>query len=146
MSSLNRVIIMGNLGQEPELRHTGSQQAVCTLSIATTDHRTDANGQKKEYTEWHRIVVWGKQAENCAKYLAKGRSVLVEGRLATRSWEDKQGQKRYTTEIVAQNVQFIGGGQGGGRKSEAQDRNSWADEPAGEAEGSAPQNTDDIPF
>lgn len=109
MASLNRVVIMGNLGQDPELRYTQSQTPVCTLSVATTDYRTSQDGQKQEFTEWHRVVVWSKQAENCAKYLAKGRSVLVEGRLQTRSWEDKQGQKKYVTEIVAQNVQFIGG-------------------------------------
>jgi single-strand DNA-binding protein len=111
MASLNRVLIMGNLGRDPELRYTQNQMAVCSLTVATTDYRTGQDGQRQELTEWHRIVVWGKQAENCSKYLAKGRSVMVEGRLTTRSWEDKQGQKRYTTEIVAQNVQFIGGGQ-----------------------------------
>jgi len=110
MASLNRVTIMGNLGQDPELRYTQNQTAVCTLNIATTDYRTGQDGQRQEFTEWHRVVVWSKQAENCSKYLAKGRSVLVEGRLQTRSWEDKTGQKRYVTEIVAQNVQFIGGG------------------------------------
>ena len=110
MASMNRVIIMGNLGQDPELRYTQSQTPVCTLNVATTDYRTGADGQRIEQTEWHRVVVWSKQAENCAKYLAKGRSVMVEGRLSTRSWEDKQGQKRYVTEIVAQNVQFIGSG------------------------------------
>lgn len=109
MASFNRVVILGNLGQDPELRYTQSQMAVCTLSVATTDYRTSADGQKQEFTEWHRVVVWNKQAENCAKYLAKGRSVMVEGRLQTRSFEDKQGQKRYVTEIVAQNVQFVGG-------------------------------------
>jgi single-strand DNA-binding protein len=109
MASLNRVVILGNLGQDPELRYTQNQMAVCTLRIATTDYRTGQDGQRQELTEWHRIVVWGRQAENCSKYLAKGRSVLIEGRLATRAWEDKQGQKRYTTEIVAQNVQFVGG-------------------------------------
>lgn len=111
MASFNRVTILGNLGQDPELRYTQNQTPVCTLSVATTDYRTGADGQRQEQTEWHRVVVWSKQAENCAKYLAKGRSVLVEGRLQTRSWEDKQGQKRYVTEIVAQNVQFVGGGQ-----------------------------------
>lgn len=110
MASLNRVLIMGNLGQDPELRYTQSQTPVCTLNIATTDYRQGPDGQRQELTEWHRVVVWSKQAENCAKYLAKGRSVFVEGRLQTRSWEDKQGQKRYITEIVAQNVQFIGSG------------------------------------
>ncbi len=116
MASFNRVVIMGNLGQDPEIRHTQNQVAVCTLNIATTDYRTGADGQRQEFTEWHRVVVWNKQAENCAKYLAKGRSVLVEGRLQTRSWEDKQGQKRYVTEIVAQTVQFIGGGTGAQRE------------------------------
>ncbi len=111
MASLNRVLIMGNLGKDPELRYTQSQMAVCSLTVATTDYRTGQDGQRQELTEWHRIVVWGKQAENCSKYLAKGRSVMVEGRVTTRAWEGKQGQKRYTTEIVAQNVQFIGGGQ-----------------------------------
>lgn len=113
MASFNRVVILGNLGQNPELRFTTNQTAVCTLNIATTEYRTGADGQRVEQTEWHRVVAFSKQAENCHKYLAKGRSVLVEGRLQTRSWEDqKTGQKRYTTEIVAQTVQFIGGGQG----------------------------------
>lgn len=112
MASLNRVVIMGNLGQDPELRYTQGQVPVCTLRVATTETWTGSDGQRQEQTEWHQIVVWNKQAENCAKYLAKGRSVLVEGRLRTRSWEDqKTGQKRYTTEIVAQSVQFIGGAQ-----------------------------------
>ncbi|MBQ48089.1 MAG: single-stranded DNA-binding protein [Zetaproteobacteria bacterium] len=112
MASVNRVIVLGNLGQDPELRYTSNGTPVCTLSVATTDVRNGRDGQRQETTEWHRIIVWSKSAENCAKYLAKGRSVYVEGRLQTRSWDDKQsGQKRYTTEIVAQTVQFIGGGQ-----------------------------------
>ncbi len=111
MSSLNKVMVMGNLGQDPELRYTASQTAVVTLSVATTDYRM-VDGQRQDQTEWHRVVVWGKQAENCSKYLQKGRTVFVEGRLQTRSWEDKEsGAKRYTTEIVAQNVKFVGGGQ-----------------------------------
>ena len=106
--SLNRVMIIGNLGQDPELRYTANQTPVATFSIATTDYRTGQDGQRQETTEWHRVVVWSKQAENCAKYLAKGRTVFVEGRLQTRSWDDKQsGQKRYQTEIVAQNIQFL---------------------------------------
>lgn len=109
MASFNRVVIMGNLGQDPELRYTQSQTPVCTLNVATTDYRNGPDGQRQEFTDWHRVVVWSKQAENCAKYLSKGRSVLVEGRLQTRSWEDKQGQKRYITEIVANTVQFVGG-------------------------------------
>jgi single-strand DNA-binding protein len=110
--SLNRVIILGNLGQDPELRYTQSQMPVCTLNIATTDVRTGNDGQKQEFTEWHRVVVWNKAAENCSKYLSKGRTVLVEGRLQTRSWEDqKSGTKKYVTEIVANTVQFVGGAQ-----------------------------------
>jgi single-strand DNA-binding protein len=125
MASLNRVTIMGNLGQDPELRYTASQTPVCSLSVATTDYRTTPEGQRQEMTEWHRVVVWSKTAELCAKYLTKGRSVLVEGRLQTRSWEDKQGQKRYVTEIVASNVQFIGGGRdrpAGAGQGEYEDR------------------------
>jgi single-strand DNA-binding protein len=110
MSSVNKAIILGNLGQDPELRFTQSGSAVCSLSVATTDVRNDANGERQERTEWHRVVVWNKTAENCAKYLRKGRSVYIEGRIQTRSWEDQSGQKRYSTEVVAQTVQFIGGG------------------------------------
>lgn len=117
MASLNKVIVMGNLGQDPELRYTQNQTAVATLNVATTDVRVDQAGQRQEFTEWHRVVVWSKQAENCAKYLTKGRPVLVEGRLQTRSWEDKTGAKRYTTEIVAQNVVFLGSG--GGARADA---------------------------
>lgn len=106
MASVNKVLIMGNLGQDPELRYTQSQTAVVTLNVATTDTWTK-DGQRQEQTEWHRVIVWNKQAENCAKYLAKGRSVFIEGKLQTRSWDDKNGQKRYTTEIVASNVQFL---------------------------------------
>lgn len=110
MSSLNRAIIMGNLGSDPELRYTQNQTACCTLSVATTDYKKGDNGERQEFVEWHRVQVWGRMAENCSKYLSKGRSVLVEGRLQTRSWEDKQGNKKYSTEIVANNVQFAGGG------------------------------------
>lgn len=110
MSGINKAIIIGRLGQDPELKGVG-QTNVCTLSVATSESWTDNQGQKKERTEWHRVVVWGKLGENCAKYLNKGRQVYLEGRLQTRSWEDQQGQKRYTTEIVASAVQFLGGGQ-----------------------------------
>lgn len=126
MASMNRVTILGNLGQDPELRYTQSQTPVCTLNVATTDYRTGQDGQRQEFTEWHRVVVWSKAAENCAKYLAKGRTVLVEGRLQTRSWEDKQGQKRYMTEIVAQNVQFIGGGRDRGAERPMDDAGAGA--------------------
>jgi single-strand DNA-binding protein len=114
-ASVNKVIILGNLGAKPELKYLPSGQAVCELRVATNETFTDKNQQKQERTEWHRIVVWGKTGENCAQYLDKGRSVYVEGRLQTRSWDDKtSGEKRYATEIVAQSVQFLGGGPGGG--------------------------------
>lgn len=138
MASFNRVTILGNLGQDPELRYTTNQTAVCTLNIATTDYRTGADGQRVEQTEWHRVVVFSKQAENCQKYLAKGRTVLVEGRLQTRSWEDqKTGQKRYMTEIVAQAVQFIGGGAGAVRDRGASQPTQPGQQMAG---GSGPSN------
>lgn len=106
MASLNRVLIMGNLGQDPELRYTQNQTPVVTLNVATTES-WNKDGQRQEQTEWHRVIVWSKQAENCARYLSKGRSVFIEGKLQTRSWDDKNGQKRYTTEIVASAVQFL---------------------------------------
>jgi single-strand DNA-binding protein len=107
--SLNKVMLLGRLGQEPELKYTPSGSAVCNFSLATTETWSDKSGQKQEKTEWHRIVVWGKLGELCNQYLAKGRQAFVEGTLQTRSWEGKDGQKRYTTEINAKNVQFIGG-------------------------------------
>lgn len=107
--SMNKAIVMGRLGQDPELRYTQGGTAVTNLSIATTEYSKGEDGNRKEMTEWHKVQCWGKQAENCAKYLAKGRQVLVEGRLTTRSWEDQNGNKKYSTEIVASNVQFIGG-------------------------------------
>jgi single-strand DNA-binding protein len=114
-ASVNKVIIIGNLGAKPELKYLPSGQAVCELRIATNESFTDKQQQKQERTEWHRVVVWGKQGENCAQYLDKGRPVYVEGRLQTRSWDDKtSGEKRYMTEIVANSVQFLGGREGGG--------------------------------
>jgi single-strand DNA-binding protein len=114
MASLNKAMIMGNLGTKPELRYTKSGTAVTTLRVATNEVSTDSEGQRQEKTEWHNIVVFGKTAENCEKYLDKGRTVLVEGRIQTREWEDKDGNKRYSTEIVANSVQFVGGREGGG--------------------------------
>ncbi len=114
MAGVNKVILVGNLGKDPELRNTTSGTSVCEFSIATGERWQGKDGQMQERTEWHRIVVWGKLGENCAKFLSKGRQVFLEGRLQTRSWEDKDGNKRYTTEIVARDVQFLGGGSGGG--------------------------------
>ena len=113
--SVNKVILIGNLGAKPELKYLPSGQAVCEMRLATNEVFNDKQNQRQERTEWHRVVVWGKTAENCAQYLDKGRSVYVEGRLQTRSWDDKNtGEKKYMTEIVANQVTFLGGGGGPG--------------------------------
>jgi len=113
--SVNKVILIGNLGKKPELRYTPGGQAVANFTLATNERFGGKEGQPaQERTEWHRIVVWGRTAENCAQYLDKGRSVYIEGRLQTREWQDKEGQKRQTTEIVALTVQFLGNKGGGG--------------------------------
>jgi single-strand DNA-binding protein len=114
--SVNKVILVGNLGADPEVRFTPGGQAVANFRMATTDSWTDrSSGQRQERTEWHRIVVWGKLGELCGEYLRKGRQCYGEGRLQTREWGDREGQKRYTTEIVASQVVFLGGrGEGGG--------------------------------
>ncbi len=109
MAGVNKVIIVGNLGQDPEVRYTQSGSAVANFSVATSETFTDKAGEKQERTEWHRIVAWGKTAELCGEYLQKGRQVYLEGKLQTRQWDDKEGQKRYTTEIIAQQVTFLGG-------------------------------------
>ncbi|PIR20653.1 MAG: single-stranded DNA-binding protein [Deltaproteobacteria bacterium CG11_big_fil_rev_8_21_14_0_20_47_16] len=121
MASLNRVMLIGNLGADPEVRYTPGGQPVATFNIATTERWTDKGGQKQEKTEWHRIVVWGKQAENCKEYLSKGRPVFIEGRLQTREWNDKEGKKRWTTEVVASLVQFLGTRSGSDRPSSGAD-------------------------
>ncbi|NVJ19024.1 single-stranded DNA-binding protein, partial [Myxococcus sp. AM010] len=107
---VNKVILIGNLGADPEVRFTPGGQAVANFRIATSESWVDKNGQKQERTEWHRIVVWGKLAELCGEYLKKGRQCYVEGRLQTREWTDKENRKNYTTEVVANAVTFLGGG------------------------------------
>ena len=115
--SLNKVMIIGRLGNDPELKNISTGSSVCNFSVATSERWKDKEGQKQEKTEWHRIVVWGRQADLCSKYLSKGRQVYLEGRMQTRSWEDQQsGQKRYTTEIVANVVQFLGSTQQQGQQ------------------------------
>ena len=111
---VNKVILIGNLGADPEVRFTPGGQAVANFRIATSDTWTDKNGQKQERTEWHRIVVWGKLAELCGEYLKKGRQCFIEGRLQTREWTDKENRKNYTTEVVANGVTFLGGRDGAG--------------------------------
>lgn len=115
--SVNKVTLVGRLGGDPEVKTVGTNQ-VASFSVATSE-TWQKDGQKQEKTEWHRIVVWGKQAENAGKYLKKGRQVYIEGKLQTRSWEDQQGQKHYATEVVAQNIQYLGDNNAaGGRKDD----------------------------
>jgi len=108
MASVNKVILIGNLGRDPELKYTRGGDPVCNFTLATNEQWTDKAGAKQERTEWHRIVVWGKQAEVCGQYLKKGRQAYIEGSLTTREWSDKDGNKRTTTEIKAQRVQMLG--------------------------------------
>ena len=105
--SINKVILIGRLGKDPEMRFTPNGRAVTNFTMATNEVWTDQNGEKQERTEWHRIVTWGKLAENCAKLLSKGKQVYVEGRLQTRQWDDRDGNKRYTTEVVAGQMQIL---------------------------------------
>ena len=114
MGSVNKVILVGNLGRDAELRYTPGGAAVATLSLATTETWNDKEGQRQEKTEWHRVVLWGKQAETLSQYLQKGKQIYVEGRLQTRQWDDKDGNKRYTTEIRGDRVVLLSGGGGGG--------------------------------
>jgi single-strand DNA-binding protein len=143
MASVNKVILVGNLGKDPEVRFTPSGRAVAKFPVATTESWMDQENSRQERTEWHNIVVWGKQAESCGQYLAKGRQVFVEGSIRSRSYDDKEGNKRYITEIVAQRIQFLGGG-GGGRGTGAESGSGAGgsfDEFGG---GQIPE--DDVPF
>jgi single-strand DNA-binding protein len=160
---VNKVILIGNLGADPEVRFTPGGQAVANFRIATSDTWTDKNGQKQERTEWHRIVVWGKLAELCGEYLKKGRQCYVEGRLQTREWTDKENRKNYTTEVVANSVTFLGGrdgagagmGGGGSRGSSQGSRSSGPDydygapppgDEGGGMGGGGGSGDEDIPF
>jgi single-strand DNA-binding protein len=146
MASINKAILIGNLGRDPELRYTQGGQAVANFTLATNEKWNDKEGNSQERTEWHRIVVWGKQAENCAQFLSKGRNVYIEGRIQSRDWEDKEGNKRQTTEVVAQTVQFLGGprpGGGGGSPNAEPGGPSGPNERSGP---SGPPPSDDIPF
>lgn len=147
--SLNKAMIIGNLGADPEIRYTQSGTPVANLRIATNETWMDKNNQRQERTEWHRVVVFGRTAENAGKYLSKGRQVFVEGRIQTKEWDDRDGNKRYTTEIVAQNVTFLSGGSGGGGGG-SYDGPSYTDADMGptNAESNFDQSfdDDDIPF
>jgi single-strand DNA-binding protein len=144
MGSVNKVILVGNLGRDAELRYTPGGAAVATLNLATTEVWNDKGGQRQEKTEWHRIVLWGKQAESLQEYLTKGKQIYVEGRLQTRQWDDKDGNKRYTTEIKADRITLLGGG-GGGRGA-PMERSGASMPHAGDEPAMEPITDDDIPF
>ena len=151
MGSVNKVILVGNLGRDAEIRYTSGGTAVATLSLATTDIWTDKGGQRQEKTEWHRVVLWGKTAETLQEYLLKGRQIYVEGRLQTRQWDDRDGNKRYTTETRADRVVLLGGrgagGPGGGGGGGGETRGDDPGHPAGPGPGEPSELTeDDIPF
>ncbi|SDY00251.1 single-stranded DNA-binding protein [Nitrosomonas sp. Nm58] len=154
MASVNKVILVGNLGRDPEVRYMPSGDAMANLNIATTDTWKDKGGEKQERTEWHRVVMFGKQAEIAGEYLKKGSQVYIEGRLQTRKWTDKSNIERYTTEIVADRMQMLGSRAGGGnfesadRESEYSNSASYADKPVSQSKtGSGFDDLeDDIPF
>jgi single-strand DNA-binding protein len=143
MAGINKAILVGRLGSDPEVRYTPSGVAVANFNIATSEEWKDKDtGEKKERTEWHRIVAWSKLGEICGEYLSKGRQVYIEGRIQTRSWEDRDGNKRYTTEIVANDVQFLGG-RDAGSGAKAASGASASDFESSPVQ--APED-DDIPF
>jgi len=141
--SVNKAILLGNLGRDPELRYTPNGKAVATFSLATTERWSGQDGQKNESTTWHNIVAWGKQAEVIKEYLAKGRQVYIEGRIVNRSYDDKDGNKKYISEVVVQNFQFIGGrGDSAGPRDQAASQPN--DVPAPPPSGGG--DDDDLPF
>ncbi|MGB8323310.1 MAG: single-stranded DNA-binding protein [Candidatus Acidiferrum sp.] len=157
--SVNKVMLVGRLGRDPETRYTGGGQAVANFSVATDETYKDRNGEKQKRTEWHKIVVWGKQAEIAQQYLKKGSLVFIEGRIQSREWQDKEGQKRTSFEIVASNFRMLGGrgdgmaagaGAGGGASrggGDALDHGAPAEDPFGSSPSAGPEISDeDIPF
>jgi single-strand DNA-binding protein len=153
---VNKVILLGRLGKDPEVRYTSQQFPICNFSLATSERRKDQSGEWKDATEWHNIVVLGKSAENCHKYIKKGSEVYIEGKIQTRKWQDKEGKDRYTTEILAGTVQFLGGkGASSGSYQESGSNESYggsvldslpsADQLAASAD-SVSFDDDDIPF
>lgn len=146
MGSLNKVQLIGNLGRDCEVRYTAGGIAVANFSIATTETWKDKNGARQEKTEWHHVVLWGKVAEALHEFLVKGKQIYVEGRLRTREWEDKQGAKRHTTEVSADNIVLLGGGSSagsGGQRRRVQQSDEAQEQPIGVG---AEISDDDIPF
>ena len=151
MGSVNKVILVGNLGRDAELRYTPGGAPVATLNLATTEVWNDkASGQKQEKTEWHRIVLWGKSAESLSEYLTKGKQIYVEGRLQTRKWQDKDGHDKYTTEIRGDRIVLLGGGGGGGARPQQRPAGVAAGASGGDHEPMGEPihdlTDDDIPF
>lgn len=148
MASINKVILVGNLGRDPEVKYTPSGDAVCNLSIATTDNwRDKATGEKKENVEWHRVSFFGKTAEVCGQYLKKGSQIYVEGSIRTRKYTDKDGQEKYSTEIRGDSMQMLGGKQDGQQQERgASDNSPRRQEPASKPKPSFDDLGDDIPF
>ncbi len=144
MASVNKVILVGNLGRDPETRYLPDGSAVSNLNVATTDSWKDKSGEKQEKTEWHRVSLFGRLAEIAAEYLKKGSQVYLEGRLQTRKWQDKEGQDRYTTEIVADRLQMLGGRSSGGTEPSSTTNNSKTTNAP--PTGGYDDFTDDIPF
>ena len=144
MGSVNKVILVGNLGRDAELRYTPGGAAVATLNLATTEIWNDKEGQRQEKTEWHRVILWGKQAETLNQYLQKGKQIYVEGRLQTRQWDDKDGNKRYTTEVRGDRVVLLSSGGGGGGGSRGGSMRS--EMPQGGPDAVPELSEDDIPF
>lgn len=143
---LNKVMLIGNLGQDPELRYTQKGQAILNMRLATNESFLNRDNERQERTEWHTVILWGKRAEALNKILAKGRQLYVEGRLQTRKWEDKEGKPRYTTEVVATNVVLIGGrGGGAGQDAGAPPADDYGP-PGHENSDGGGGNGDDIPF
>lgn len=143
--SVNKVLVLGRLGQNPELKYTPSGSAVCNFTVATSESYKKKDGTKEEKTEWHRIVSWGKTAENVNKFLSKGSVAFVEGKLETRSWEDKEGNKRYTTEIVASRVDFVGGRENKGENQKDPGQGKLLDQDY-KLDTNPSFTADDIPF
>lgn len=155
MGSLNKAMIIGRLGQDPEVRYTQNNTAVATLNVATSERYKDQSGEWKESTEWHRVVAWGRLAEVCSQYAKKGREIYIEGPISTRDWEDKDGNKRYTTEIKALTVQFLGSRSDGSGSNSGNDYSSNASPaPSRKPSSSANESSasfsnevdDDLPF
>ncbi len=150
MGSVNKVILVGNLGRDAELRYTPGGAAVATLNMATTEVFKDREGQKKEDTQWHRVILWGKTAETLQDYLTKGKQIYVEGKLQTRKWKDKDGNDKYTTEIRGDRVVLLSGGSrgdgGGSRGGSSTPTEEFAHAEAGGGGGSVELTDDDIPF